>query len=419
MKVFINSPKIFSPESKWHLKTANVLIENGVIAYIGNEIKKADTEVEGKGRWLSPGWFDTWAHFCDPGFENKEDQFSGRKAAAAGGFTSVAVLPNTHPVISTKNDIAYLKRANDDHLTAVYPYAAVTTGNNGDDLTEMIDLFESGAIAFTDGESPIKDSETVVKVLQYLTKMDALLIQKPIDVSLAAGGTLHEGIKSTELGLKGIPALAEELIIQRDLSLLKYAGGRLHFSTISTSGAVVKIKNAKKSGLDVTCSVSALQLLFSDLDIEDFDSNYKVMPPFRSERHNKAMIKGLNEGTIDVICSAHIPQDTESKKLEFDLADFGVTGLQTVAPALAKLSEWVPMEVLLEKVSTSPRNLLGLDVPLIEVGEKAELTLFDPKMKWTFDAESNFSKSDNSPLFGKELVGKAVAVLRGNIYQQN
>jgi dihydroorotase len=278
----------------------------------------------------------------------------------------------------------------------------------------MIDLHHAGAQAFTDGFKPIWHSDILLKSLQYLQKFDGLLINRPEDIHLTQFGTMHEGVQSTMLGMKGIPSLSEALMVSRDIDLLNYAGGKLHFSNMSTQEGLALVKAAKKTGLQITCDITAFQTAFLDEDLEGFDTNLKVNPPFRGKQDRRAIIRALKDGVIDVITSGHVPQDEECKKLEFDLADFGIIGLQTVAPMLASLSKDVPMEALLEKVSVRPREILSIDPATIVEGAEANLTLFDPKASWTLNPSSSKSGSRNSPFWEKELSGRAVAVIRGS-----
>lgn len=413
MKILIKGAKILDKNSTYDGKKADVLIEKGEITDIGTKLSsKVDKEIDASGMLLSTGWFDMRTQVGDPGFEHKEDFESITEAALAGGFTGLAVLPNNKPVTQTKNDVSYIK-SKSSHGIDFYPIAAVTLETEGEDLTEMIDLQHAGAIAFSDGLKPIWHSDILLKSLQYLQKFDGLLINRPEDIYLNVFGVMNEGVSSTSLGMKGMPKLAEEIAIQRDLEIFAYAGGRLHFSNVSAARSFRLIKAAKKKGLNVTCDVAAFQTSFTDEDLHDFDTNLKVNPPFREEKDNKAILKALNEGTVDVIVSSHIPQDEESKKLEFDLADYGVISLQTVAHNLVEMSESVDMKLLIEKLTTSPRSLLGLEVPSIEKGKKANLTLFDPKKEWQLNASTNKSKSVNSPFWGKKIKGKVIATVHG------
>ena len=363
---------------------------------------------------LSPGWFDLGASVGDPGHEQREDLASLAKAAAAGGFTEVAVLPNTHPTVQTKNEVSYITGNNQNRLVQIHALAAVTKNCKGEELTEMIDLHEAGAVAFTDGLKPVWHTDIFLKSLQYLQKFDGLLIDHPEDIWLNLFGQMSEGTNSTMLGLKGMPRIAEEVAIRKNLELLNYAGGRLHFSKLSTAKAINIVRASKKRGSKISCDVAAYQALLSDDLLSDFDTNYKVNPPLREKADQDALIKGLKDGTIDVIVSNHVPLDDESKFLEFDLADFGMINLQTFASQLATLAASVEMELLIEKITDAPRRLLSLPPVVIEVGEKANLTLFDPACDWAFTHEANQSKSRNSPWLGKTLTGKAVAVFNNS-----
>lgn len=410
MKILIQSAKIISPGSPHHLKKRNVLIANGKIAEVGERKYSADKEIDADGMLLSIGWFDLGAFVGDPGLEHKEDIASLVRAAAAGGFTEVAVLPNTHPAVQTKNEIAYLTQGNANRLVQIHALANVTKNGKGEELTEMIDLHEAGAIAFTDGLKSVWHTDIFLKSLQYLQKFDGLLIDHPEDNWLNLFGQMHEGEVSTSLGLKGMPRLAEEVAVRKNLELLGYAGGRLHFSKVSTAKTIEMVRAAKKKGLNITCDITSYQPLMEDNLLVDFDTNYKLNPPLREKSDNEALIKGLNDGTIDVLTSGHLPQDEESKMVEFDMAEFGITNMQTFASQLALLSKSVDMEDLIAKVTVAPRQILKMEVPIIEEDSKANLTLFDPSVEWTFDASQNFSKSKNSPWLGQTLKGKAVAV---------
>ncbi|MBT1710900.1 dihydroorotase [Fulvivirgaceae bacterium PWU5] len=413
MKILIQSPEIIDPQSSFHKKEKNVLLNNGRIVEIGDKNYSADRVIKAEGMKLSIGWFDLGTFVGDPGLEHKEDLESASKAAAAGGFTEIAVLPNTVPSVQSKNEVAYITRGNDNRLVQIHALASVTRNNKGEELTEMIDLHEAGAVAFTDGLKPIWHTDILLKSLQYLQKFDGLLIDHPEDIWLNMFGQMHEGLQSTMLGLKGMPRIAEDIMVSKSLELLGYAGGRLHLSRLSTGKAVDLIRNAKKK-LQVSCDMAAYQPLLDDTALVDFDTNYKVNPPLREKADNDALIKGLRDGTIDVLCSGHTPHEEESKSLEFDMADFGLINLQTFGANLVALSKAVDLDVLLEKVTINPRRLLNLEIPRIEVEEKANLTLFDPDKTWTLDDRTNLSKAKNSPWFGKEITGKVVAVFNNN-----
>ena len=414
MKILIQSATILSSNSPFHKKKKNVLIHNGRITEVGDKKSTADKVIDATGMILSVGWFDLGTYVGDPGYEQKEDVSSVLKTAAAGGFTELAVLPNTNPPVQSKNEISYLTNGNDNRLVQLHAIASVTRNNKGEELTEMIDLHENGAVAFTDGLKPIWHTDIFLKALQYVQKFNGLLIDHPEDSWLNSFGQMHEGLQSTMLGLKGMPRIAEELALSRNIELLQYTGGRVHFARLSTAKSIELVKAAKKRGLKVSCDVTGYQPLLDDSLLDNFDTNYKVNPPIREKADREALIKGLNDGTIDVLCSGHLPQDDESKNLEFDLADFGMTNLQTFASNLTTLSASVKWEDLIEKVTTAPRILLDREVPVLDVDQKANLTLIDPEHVWTLDAKSNLSKSKNSPWFGKQIKGKAVAVFNNS-----
>lgn len=410
MKILIRAAHILSPASPFHKKKKNVLINNGRIEEIGDKNYSADRVIEADGMLLSAGWFDLGTSVGDPGYEQKEDLISLTKAAMMGGFTEVAVLPNTQPTVQTKNEVSYITGLNENRLVQIHALAAVTKNCKGEELTEMIDLHEAGALAFTDGLKPVWHTDIFLKSLQYLQKFDGLLIDHPEDIWLNLFGQMHEGPASTMLGLKGMPRIAEEVAISKNLELLTYAGGRLHFAKLSTAKSMDLIRAAKKRGLNVSCDVAAYQPLYNDEVLENFDTNYKVNPPLREKTDQDALTKGLKDGTIDVLVSNHCPHEDESKFLEFDLADFGLINLQTFAPQLVSLSKSIEMETLLEKVTNAPRKLLKQQAVIIDVNTKANLTLFDPNREWTFAPENNFSKSKNSPWLGSKLKGKVTAV---------
>lgn len=417
MNILLREAKILDPQSPHHNKVLNIHIKDGKIASIDKKEHKSDTVVEARGMVATPGWFDMKANFNDPGFEHKEDLVSGATAAMHGGFTGIAILPNTYPVLQTKSNIEYIISKSKALLTDIFPMAAVTIDTKGEDLTEMLDLHDAGAVAFTDGEKSIWHTDIMLKSLIYLQKIDGLLINQPEDQLLTKFASMNEGTVSTTMGLKGMPALAEHLMIKRDLDLLDYAGGKIHFSNISSKESVKLIKKAKKQGFAVTCDVSIHHLVHTDEELMAYDSNYKINPPLRTDSDRRALIKGLNEGIIDAITTSHTPQDEESKKLEFDRAEFGISGLQTMLPMLLKLKGELKETVWIEKITMAPRAILKL--PEVQIQEKliANITLFDPKVTWKLDEQSNHSKSRNTPFFGHELTGKVKAVINNTQFQ--
>jgi len=413
MDTVFKEVKILDRKSPFHNSIQNILVKDGIIDKIGKSNFRASRTVNCKGLKVSVGWFDMRANFNDPGLEFKEDIESGCKAAATGGFTGIATLPNTEPVIQTKSHVEYLKSRSSAFLPDIYPLAALTTDTKGEDLTEMIDLHYAGAVAFTDGEKPIWNADILLKSLIYLQKFNGLLINKPEDRMLTQFGDMNEGPTSTILGMKGMPALAEELMIKRDLDILEYTGGKIHFSNISSKGAVSIIRNAKKKNKNITCDVSIHHLIYDETQLHSYDTNFKSNPPFRTDSDKKALIKGVSDDTIDVIVSSHAPQDEENKKLEFDRAAFGLIGLQTFWPQLNSLTKEIGLEKLVEKITDAPREILSLTKSTIQEKEVANLTLFSEKEEWLFNYETNRSKSINSPLYNTIQKGKVMAVVNG------
>ncbi|WP_026462759.1 dihydroorotase [Adhaeribacter aquaticus] len=409
-RTLLKNIKIFDQSSSFHLANSNILIAEGKVVYLGPDEKEADDIIEEEGLCLSAGWVDMNCWFGDPGFEHKEDLFSVANAAAKGGFTEIVSLPTVQPVVQTKNAIAYIQ-SRTAHLPITFlPAGAVSVDTLGKDLTEMIDLHQAGAVAFTDGEEGIQGADLLLKALHYVQFFDGLVIQRPQHAGLSQHGQMHEGIASTRLGLKGIPALAEEVVVSRDLQLLEYSGGKLHLSLLSTAGAINMVREAKVRGLAVTCDVASYQVAFTDEDILDFDTNYKVNPPFRSQADKEGIIQGLKDGTIDALVSAHKPQDTESKKLEFDLAEFGIINLETAFSVAITYSS-LEVEDLITKFTVNPRKILGLPVPVLKEGELANFTLFNPLKKWVPLVQNSASKADNSPFFGLELTGQVYGII--------
>ncbi|QHT66824.1 dihydroorotase [Rhodocytophaga rosea] len=415
MKIHIPSAQIIDPKSPFNGQQKQLWIENGLIASITDAAEKAGKEadyvVDIAGLKVSPGWVDMRVAAKDPGYEHQEDLFSVREAAAAGGFTEIALLPNTHPVVQTKEAVTYVQTKGNTHAVKVYPMAAVSIDIKGKELTEMIDLHMAGAIAFTDGLKPVWHSDILVKTLQYLQTFGGLLINRPEDVLLTQFGQMHEGVTSTMLGLKGIPALAEEMMIARDLRFLQYAGGKIHFSAISTATSIELIRQAKRQGLQVTCDMTAHQIAFDDTALLNFDTNLKVNPPFRSQADIEALWQGLADGTIDAIVSDHNPLDEESKKLEFDLAEFGIIGLQTAFAVIHTHNQLLSLEQLIEKFTIRPREILQLPAVHMAEGQPANLTLFTTEQEWTFTEKQIRSKSRNTPFIGHTFTGKPVGII--------
>jgi dihydroorotase len=406
MNLLIKSATILDPGSPFHQQVADILIEKGQISRIAEDIE-ADAElVDAEGKYVSPGFFDLNCNIGELGLETKEDMQSGTRAAAAGGFTGLALMPNTIPPVHSKAEIEYLLNRSKNNLVDVYPLGTISHKREGKDLAEMYDMYLSGAKAFTDGNRPVQDAGLMERALLYAQGFDALVFSYPEDTAIAGKAKVNEGEISTLLGMKGIPSLAEELMIARDLYLAEYTVSKIHFSTISTARSVELIREAKRKGLEVTCDVAAHHLVLTDEALVGFDSMYKVKPPLRTKDDVSALIKGLKDGTIDAIVTQHTPHEVEFKDVEFEVAEYGTTGLQTALPLALKSG--LPVELLIEKLAINPREILGVTVPVIAEGERANLVLFDIDTEWEYTSKNNQSKSVNSPFIGHKLKGKVL-----------
>jgi dihydroorotase len=406
MNLLIKSATILDPGSPFHQQVADILIENGVITRIADDIE-ADVElIEAEGKYVSPGFFDLNCNIGELGLETKEDMISGTRAAAAGGFTGVAMMPNTANPVHSKAEVEYLMNRAKGNLVDVYPLGTISHKREGKDLAEMYDMHLSGAKAFTDGNRPVQDAGLMERALLYTQGFDAMVFSYPEDTAIAGKAKVNEGEVSTLLGMKGIPSLAEELMIARDLYLAEYTVSKIHFSTISTSRSVELIREAKRKGLEVTCDVAAHHLILTDEALLGFDSQYKVKPPLRTKDDVKALIKGLKDGTIDAIVSQHTPHEIEFKDVEFEVAAYGMVGFQTALPLALKTG--LPVELIIEKLAIAPREILGVDVPVIAEGEQANIVVFDADEEWEYNSKNNLSKSVNSPFIGQSLKGKVL-----------
>lgn len=420
MNLLLRQATIIDPASPFDGQVADIHIAAGRIQAIGENLNTPDAEVmDANGAWCSPGWIDFGVQSGDPGHEYREDLRSLSEAALAGGYTALICNPNTEPAIHSKSEVAYLLRQSRDLPVDIFPMGAASVSCNGKDITEMLDMRAAGAVAFGDGLLPIQHSGLLMRALQYVTAFSGVVVNRPSDGSIAAGGHLHEGLVSTLLGLRGIPALAEELMVERDLHLLEYTGSRLHLAGLSTAGAVEMVRRAKKAGLEVTASVAVLNLLFTDEALSGFDGSFKVLPPLRSAEDREALIAGLLDGTVDFIFSNHVPLDTEAKDREFPYADFGATGLQTAAAALhTHLGDRITPQQLVQWLAVKPREVFGLPMPCIEKGAVADLTVFHPETTWAFRRADVLSKSYNSPFMGHAFQGRVLAAIKGNTYRK-
>jgi dihydroorotase len=358
---------------------------------------------------ISMGWMDMRVNFCDPGDEHKETLASGTAAAKAGGFTAVAVMPNTEPVTDHKSQIEYIQNRGEGSGVKLWVIGTLSLGAEGQELSEMYDMHLAGAKAFSDVGKPISKSGLLVRALQYIQPFNSRILVHCEDKSISAGGRMHEGNMSVSLGLKGIPPLAESIAIARDIEILRYTGGKLHISRVTTLQGVELIKKAKQEGLDITADVTIHHLIQSDESLHDFDTNFKLSPPLRSDEHINALIDAVNNGVIDCIVSDHTPENIENKEVEFEYASPGVIGIQILYSLYQTyLSDKITLEQFITCITVNPRKTMGIDIPKIALEEKAELTLFNPNIAYIFDSKSNKSLSNNSPYIGKQLTGKAI-----------
>lgn len=413
MKLLIRQATVVDPASPHHGQQKDLLIDGERIVRIGDNLPADGAEIiDHAGLQVSPGWVDMGVQIGDPGFEHREDIESVTAAAAAGGYTSIGVYPNTEPAIHAKPEVNYLIKQSRLNLVDILPVGAITRDCAGSDITEMIDMKRVGAIAFSDGANPIQDNGMMMRALQYVKAFGGMVINHPHDHSIATGGQVHEGVISTSLGMKGIPNMAEEMMVQRDIYLAEYTESRVHIAGISSAHSVALIRQAKAKGIAVTCSVPALNLVFTEDEVRHFDAQFKVLPPLRSAADREGLREGLVDGTIDIILSNHVPLEQEQKKLEFAYAGFGAIGLETTYGLLnTHLDQLVSQELLVQKMAIQPRAIFDLQEVTVTEGGTAELTFFLPEKTWTVDRRTLHSKSANSPLHGHTLRGKAMGVI--------
>ena len=412
MSILIKSAKIIDASSKFNGKTQDILIINGKIQEINNEIinSKAKKIISFKDLHVSSGWMDTSVCFGEPGLEEREDLSNGAQTASFSGFTDIVLNPETEPYLDTKADISYIKSNSKDFVTKIHPLGCLTKEAKSKKLADLFEMFESGAVGFYDFKRPITNSNLIKIALQYVQNFNGLVISFPYEKSLCPNGQMHEGQISTNYGLKGIPTISEEIMLKRDLKILEYTGGKIHIPCISTEESVKLIREAKKNKLNVTCSVSINNLFFNDDKLKEFDTRFKVLPPIRSEEHRKALIKGLKNGIIDFVTSDHTPIDIDKKKTDFENSLFGSTGLESLYGALNSLFDLnTTIDIL-----TRRKETFGIEKNSINEGQTACLSLFNPNIEYEFLKENILSKSKNSCFIGSKLKGKALGIISNN-----
>jgi dihydroorotase len=412
MNTIIRDAKIIDSESPFHNQIVDVLIVDGIIKKIGKSLPNAENaeEVKRDNLHVSQGWFDSSVSFGEPGFEDCETITNGLNVAARSGFTAVALQPNSCPIIDNQSQINFVKNKANGFATQLYPIGALTRNSESKDMSELFDMKNAGAVAFGDYNRNLDNANVLKIALQYVQDFHGLVIAFSQDSNINGNGVANEGVVSTRLGLKGIPNLAEELQISRNLFLLEYTGGKLHIPTISTAKSVELIKEAKAKGLKVTCSVAVHHLVLTDVTLENFDTRYKVSPPLRTETDRKALIVGVLDNTIDMITTDHNPIDIEHKKMEFDLAKNGTIGLESAFGALLTV---LPLEKVIEKLTAGKTTFcpeISEENQTIAEGKKANITLFNPEWKSIFTKENILSKSKNSAFLGVEMKGKVYGI---------
>lgn len=420
MKVRFNQVKIIDPASPWHRKVKSILVDKGVIHEAEGEADAETLVIDGVGAELMPGFCEMYAASGDPGHEYRETLESLSAAAAAGGVTAVCVIADNDPITQHKTQIEYFVNRSKSSAVAVWPIGAITEGLKGKNPTEMYDMHYAGAVAFSDAPHPVANAGVMLRALQYVQPFDGVILTMPFNQALSEEGQINEGWMSVRLGMKGIPHLAETIQIKRDLELLAYGGGRLHFSGITTAEGVQLIREAKEKGLQATAAVFLHHLLFNEEDLADFDTHYKVMPPLRTEKDTAALMAGIQDGTIDVISTQHIPLDTESKRLEFEYALPGMANLEyAFALANTVIGERLGLDRIVELFSVQPRNILRKQPATIQQGAKAEFILTDASASFKAELQNRKSLSPNTPLIGYTLKGKVKGLFNNGQWLSN
>ena len=417
MKILIKGGRLIEPSQDID-QVCGLLIDNGLVADLGPSISAGDAEViDAEGLVVCPGLVDMHVHLREPGREDEETILSGARAAVAGGFTSVACMPNTEPPIEGEEGVRFvLSKAVDAGFARVHPVAAITKGLRGETLSEIGSAIGAGAVGISDDGMPVADSGLMRRALEYVKMFRRPVLSHCEDPVLSGRGVMNEGRMSTLLGLRGLPGESEDVAVIRDIILTDLTRSRLHVCHVSTSRSLDFIRQAKSSGTDVTCEVTPHHLALTDEAVRTFDSNAKMNPPLRDEKDVGALRHGIRAGIVDAIASDHAPHSIEEKDQEFDVAPFGIVGLETslgVSCTCLYHEGIISLGELVRLLSTNPARILGLPLGVLRKGSPADVTIFDPEMEWTVDKTRFLSKSRNTPFSGWKLKGKAVSVIVG------
>ena len=408
MSILIKSAKIIDADNSLDGKVFDIYIDKGIISNIDKNIDKpAKTIISRENLHVSIGWLDSSVCFGEPGLEEREDLENGIKSAGLSGFTDIVLNSETLPILDSKADISYIKSKTQNSVVSVHPLGALSKKSDSEELADLKEMYDVGCIGFNDFKKAIKNPNLLKTALQYVQHFDGLVLSFPIEDSISKNAQVHEGEVSTKYGIKGFPPISEEIAVYRDLKILEYTDGKLLIPTISTTGSVKLIKEAKSKGLKVWCSVSINNLFFNDDKLKDFDTRFKVMPPIRDEKTRKELIKYVNDGTIDLVTCDHCPIDIDNKKTDFENSFFGSTGLESSFGALNSLFDLNKTI----KILTSGYDTFSINKPSLSVGSEAKLTLFNPDIKYTFSKSNILSKSKNSSFIDSKLKGKAYGIV--------
>ncbi len=416
MKVLFKSVKVVDKHSKWNGQQVDVLISSGKVEKIAKKIAVTNIKsYEFKNACISPSFIDINASIPDPGMEQREDLNSGLNAAAAGGFSHIALMPQQNPTVQDKSGVEFIKSKTEKHICQPLIIGAMSKNREGKEMTEMYDMQIAGAVAYSDADKSVQDAGLMSRCLLYAKGINSFIMSFPEDHSLALGAKMNEGVMSTLLGMKGNPSLSEELMIARDLYIAEYQNAKIHFSNISSARSIELIKAAKKKGINVTADVTIHHLCYDETILEEFDTNFKLRPPLRTKQDVNALKAAVKEGIIDAISSQHTPIEKEGKEVEFEVAKYGMISFQTFLSQLISLTNKnLLLEDLIDAVTARPRSIFSLESVYVEEGSAAEFCIYDLEAKWKFDDQTNLSKSVNSNLYQQELKGMVLAIVANN-----